>query len=140
MSESTNNDGSKRDIYETLGRLDERSEAQGVQLSEIFNQLRRLPCNTHEFRIGALEAGRKPPSGETKPRTGPGYAAITKADLDNTQRLAVERAEEAAEETIDRTLETRIRALEERRSEQRRGVIKSWRELAKIAVAIAATA
>jgi len=153
----------ERDGFEFRGRVEGALDTIAGQLSEIFNQLRRLPCERHLAlleqldkrgttalgaavdRVVALEAqmalvssggGRvKPPSSETRPKSGTGYAVITQRDFENSQRLVLAEAEAAAE----RTVEERLALVEERqakRREETRQSVKWWLEIAKTVIAL----
>ena len=82
---------------------------------------------------------RKVPSGEQRPRTGQAHPAITQADLDNTARLVLQQAEEAAEETAVEALEKRMAAIEAQRTrarEETRASVRWWLEMVKTVVAL----
>ncbi len=146
-------------------RQEERWELVSNQLSNLFDRLNRLRCDEHatliktmddrgtralgeaEQRIAGLEAqmalissgsGRaKTPSSEQWPRTGGGHPAVSQHDLEDSRRIVLAELEG----TVERTVEDRLRAVEEaqeRRGQQRRAAVKDWLQIVKIVVGIAA--
>jgi hypothetical protein len=128
---------------------------------EVKAGFKALPCQQHLVRLDRVERslaalaevpGRKPPSTEVRPKTGGGHPSVTQADLDRTERLVIEKAERAAEETAEQTAQRildRLAALEEGKAkalaetaaiqtkarDERRGTVKYALELAKLVIA-----
>lgn len=143
------------DMHHQMGRLEGRLESVEPMLAELLKRLATLDCGEHRARLDELErkvmaiatgASRsRPPSGETqaRPRTGQGYPAITRKDLDDTQEHVIAEMTRRSEDIAERTVEERlaaVEALQERRSQQRRESVRGWLQIVQLVLGIAAGA
>lgn len=122
----------KRDVIANLARLAQAIENTNERMLEVASEVRRQPCGEHlkwlqtmdergtkansdvqarltevEHKMEAISLSSKarPPSGESRPKTGGGHAAVREEDMaraieDYSERVVIPRAEQAAEERV----------------------------------------
>lgn len=115
----TNGNGAHRAIYESLARIEQCQETSALQLSEIFNQLRRLPCGTHEFRLDCLDGQAEPPN-----KKSPSSEHTTYRDLEQSQEHVLAEMKGVAEHTVEQRLDKLEQQRREAREDRRKQI--SW--------------
>lgn len=119
------------DIYAELGRLAGLVEGLTMRIEELHSDVRQLPCRTGQA-AAACVVPRKQGSSDKHP-------AVTARDLEESQRIVLCRAEEAAERTVEERLASleqaraQVRAEQQQQVEQRRGSMRFFVDLLKSA-------
>jgi len=121
---SGNGNEFKRDVYETIGRIEGLVEGMGIRVTEMHTRIMSLNCPIHARRIEESET--RLARLERRSPTGGGYPTISqqpplsRADLDNTELRLIQRAEEAAQDAAQSAVAAAVvRALDERRAQER---------------------